>query len=65
MLTAVDGTYAGLVAVVDTIKETSTAAIKRMKDMGLEVIMIIEDNNGKCDWRCRPFEYRATYPINS
>ena len=44
MLAAVDGEYAGVVAVADTIKETSTEAIKRMKDMGIEVIMITGDN---------------------
>jgi P-type Cu+ transporter len=44
MLAAIDGSYAGIVAVADTIKETSTAAIKRMKEMGLDVIMITGDN---------------------
>lgn len=44
MLAAIDGEYAGIVTVADTIKETSTKAIRRMKDMGLEVIMITGDN---------------------
>ncbi|PZD96876.1 heavy metal translocating P-type ATPase [Paenibacillus sambharensis] len=44
MLAAVDGKYAGMVAVADTVKETSAAAVKRLKAMGIQVIMITGDN---------------------
>ncbi|MFO6497501.1 heavy metal translocating P-type ATPase [Bacillus sp. z60-11] len=44
MLVAVDGRYAGLIAVADTIKDTSKAAVERLKNMGLEVVMMTGDN---------------------
>ena len=39
-----DGRLAGIIAVADTIKEDSAAAVKQLQNMGIEVVMLTGDN---------------------
>ncbi len=41
---AADGEFIGIIAVADTVKETSRAAIDAMRDMKLKVVMLTGDN---------------------
>jgi Cu+-exporting ATPase len=44
MLVAADGRVAGVIAVADTLKENALEAVRKLKDMGLEVVMLTGDN---------------------
>ncbi|MBW7652191.1 heavy metal translocating P-type ATPase [Anoxybacillus sp. ST4] len=44
MLVAIEGQLAGMIAVADTIKETSKQAIATLKQMGIDVYMVTGDN---------------------
>ncbi|MFZ7103996.1 MAG: heavy metal translocating P-type ATPase [Peptococcaceae bacterium] len=44
MLMAIDNSVAAIIAVADTIKETSLEAIKELQDMKIDVVMITGDN---------------------
>ena len=49
MFVAVDGKPAGIVAVADTLKENSKAAVEALHRMGIEVAMITGDNKRTAD----------------
>ncbi|TWT27307.1 heavy metal translocating P-type ATPase [Planomicrobium sp. CPCC 101110] len=44
MLAAINGQYAGMVAVADTVKDTSREAVRRLQEMNIRVIMMTGDN---------------------
>ncbi|MDQ0297765.1 Cu+-exporting ATPase [Salibacterium salarium] len=49
MLVAVNGKYAGMVAVADTVKNTSKQAVHRLREAGLDVVLLTGDNQRTAD----------------
>lgn len=49
MFVGVDGLLLGIIAVADTVKENSVAAIQKLHRMGIEVAMITGDNKGTAE----------------
>lgn len=49
MFVAIDGELAGIVAVADVVKPTSAEAVKRLRNMGIEVVMLTGDNKKTAD----------------
>ena len=43
---AIDGKFAGIIAIADTVKKDSREAIQRLHDLNLEVVMLTGDNKG-------------------
>src|SRR5690606_37233955 len=44
MLVAIDGTFGGLIAVADPVKESAPAAIRALRAEGLRIVMATGDN---------------------
>lgn len=44
MILAVEGKVAGIIAVIDALKENAVEAIRKLKSMGLEIVMLTGDN---------------------
>ena len=50
MFVAADGALLGLISVMDTVKDTSAAAIKRLRELGVETVLLTGDNRRAAEY---------------
>jgi len=50
MYVAAEGKLLGLISVMDTVKETSAAAIKRLHELGIETVLLTGDNSRAAEY---------------
>ena len=62
MFVAVDGKAAGLVAVADPVKETTPAAIQRLHEDGIRVVMLTGDNRTTAEAVARKLDIDEVMP---
>ena len=62
MFVAVDGKAAGLVAVADPVKETTPAAIQRLHEEGIRVVMLTGDNRTTAEAVARKLDIDEVIP---
>lgn len=61
MMLGVDGKLAGLIAVADTIKDSALDAVKKLQEMGIEVVMITGDNQKTAEAIAREASIKKVY----
>lgn len=50
VLVGIDGSFAGVVIVADTVKESAADAVAQLKELGMDPVLLTGDNEGAARW---------------